>query len=116
MQAGAIEVDTYDPRVFMRRLSLSMMKTMPANIHHSPSVMTACRSSVISYQGDFGLKVVKCNDAACTGGDETITTINDFDNTTGINTSIAIGADSFPVISYQEASSPPTSYNFLFII
>jgi len=32
---------------------------------------------------------------------------NDFDNTTGINTSIAIGADSFPVISYQEASSPP---------
>jgi len=64
---------------------------------------------VISYQGDSGLKVVKCNDAACAGGDETITTINDFANFTGINTSIAIGADSFPVISYQETSGPVES-------
>jgi len=61
---------------------------------------------VISYQGGSGLKVVKCNDVACAGGDETITRINDFDNTTGLNTSITIGADSFPVISYQEQSGP----------
>ena len=61
---------------------------------------------VISYQGDSGLKVVKCNDAACAGGDETITRINDFDNNTGLNTSIVIGADSFPVISYQQQGGP----------
>jgi hypothetical protein len=64
---------------------------------------------VISYRGSGKLKVAKCNDEACSGGDETITTINDTDEATGIHTSIAIGADGFPVISYQESSGPGSS-------
>jgi len=66
---------------------------------------------VISYRDSSAgkLKVVKCNDALCAGGDEAISTINDSDNFTGIHTSIAIGADSFPVISYQQTSGPATT-------
>jgi len=63
---------------------------------------------VISYHGSGKLKVAKCNDEACSGGDETITTINDTDEFTGIHTSIAIGADGFPVISYQETFGSST--------
>jgi len=62
---------------------------------------------VISYQdGTTGaLKVAKCNDAACAGGDETITTVDDPINTVGLFTSLAIGTDGFPVISYQDATA-----------
>ena len=62
---------------------------------------------VISYE-DFtagALKVAKCNDAACSGGDETITTVDDPVNDVGIYTSIAIGTDDLPVISYQDATA-----------
>lgn len=60
---------------------------------------------VISYNGisnDEGrLIVAKCNDPACSGGDESITVINDFEDSTGHAPSVAIGTDGFPVISYQ---------------
>ena len=62
---------------------------------------------VISYQ-DFtakALKVAKCNDAACAGGDETITTVDDPANQVGQYTSIAIGFDGFPVISYFDLTA-----------
>ena len=62
---------------------------------------------VISYQ-DFSvraLKVLKCNDPACAGGGETITTVDDPANDVGSYTSIAIGTDGFPVISYQDATA-----------
>ena len=48
------------------------------------------------------LMVTKCNDAACTGGDETITTVDDPSASAGLQTSIAIGDDGRPVISYWQ--------------
>jgi hypothetical protein len=60
---------------------------------------------VISYRDRTAgkIKVAKCNDPSCSGGDEAISTLN----ATGIKTSIAIGSDGFPVISYlQDGSSP----------
>ena len=45
------------------------------------------------------LKVVHCNDVACTSAG--ITTV-DSDGDVGFSTSIAIGTDSFPVISYND--------------
>lgn len=58
---------------------------------------------VISYQDNTAgaLKVAKCANAACTGG-ATITTVDDSPNRVGIQTSIAIGTDLRPVISYQD--------------
>ena len=62
---------------------------------------------VISYYDtELGnLKVAKCNDTACTGGNETITTVDDHANDVGQYTSIAIGTDGFPVIGYYDATS-----------
>jgi predicted regulator of Ras-like GTPase activity (Roadblock/LC7/MglB family) len=61
---------------------------------------------VISYQdnGAQSLKVAKCANAACTGA-STITTVDDPVNFVGVYTSIAIGADGLPVISYQDFSA-----------
>jgi hypothetical protein len=61
---------------------------------------------VISYYdaSATALNVAKCNDAACTGGDETITQVDNA-ATVGLNTSIAIGTDGFPVISYRDSSA-----------
>jgi hypothetical protein len=61
---------------------------------------------VISYYDSANgrLKVASCNDPACAGEDEIVTTLNDPDPGVGVHTSIAIGADEFPVVSYQSAS------------
>lgn len=67
---------------------------------------------VISYSGaitvgtilDYSLKVVKCNDAECTGRDESITTVDDA-GSVGVSSSIAIGADGLPVVSYRDNTS-----------
>lgn len=58
---------------------------------------------VISYhEHDPGvLKFAKCNDPACAGGDETITILDNTTEYAGRHTSVAIGADGFPVISYS---------------
>jgi predicted regulator of Ras-like GTPase activity (Roadblock/LC7/MglB family) len=50
------------------------------------------------------LKVLKCNDAACSGGDETISTVDDPGNTVGQHAAIAIGADGFPIIAYEQTA------------
>ena len=59
---------------------------------------------VISYRDDTfkSLKVAKCNDAACAGGDETITTVDDPANSVGNYTSLAVSADGLPVVSYRD--------------
>jgi hypothetical protein len=49
------------------------------------------------------LKVMHCNDLACTGQDETITTV-DNSGADGIETAIAIGQDGLPIIAYGEGS------------
>jgi hypothetical protein len=62
---------------------------------------------VISYRDNTAgaLKVAKCNDAACAGGNETITTVDEPANSVGTYTSIAIGIDGFPVISYRDGTA-----------
>jgi len=59
---------------------------------------------VISYfdRTAGALKVAKCNDEACTGSNETITTLDDPPTFAGFHTSITIGDDGRPVISYWQ--------------
>jgi hypothetical protein len=61
---------------------------------------------VISYFDSTAaaLKVAKCLNAACTGT-STISTVDDPANSVGQYSSIAIGIDGFPVISYQDATA-----------
>jgi len=63
---------------------------------------------VISYydRANGKLKVASCNDIACSGEDEIVTTLNDAETSTGVNTSLAIAKDGLPVISYQRFVSP----------
>ncbi len=57
---------------------------------------------IISYIDETAdlLKLVHCNDVACAGQDETITTVDDPGNWIGYSTSITIGADGLPIIGY----------------
>lgn len=59
---------------------------------------------VISYYDDSAdaLRLAKCNDPACSGSNETLTVVDDGTNNVGIWSSVAIGADHFPVISYWD--------------
>lgn len=50
------------------------------------------------------LKVAHCNDAACSGGDEAINTV-DASTCVGVNPSIAIGTDGRGLISYWDCSN-----------
>ncbi len=61
---------------------------------------------VISYRDVTNqyLKVAKCGDASCTPASATINTLDNAVNV-GINTSITIGTDAFPVISYYDLNS-----------
>jgi len=47
--------------------------------------------------------LLKCNDLACSGGDDRITTLDDTNDPVGLYTNVAIGADGFPVISYIDS-------------
>ena len=62
---------------------------------------------VISHRDttNSALKVVKCNDAGCTGGDETITTVDNSANVGAYRTSITIGPDGYPFVSYYDMTS-----------
>lgn len=56
---------------------------------------------VIVYPDPAGaIKVARCNDPACTGGDETVTTV-----ASGSDAAIAIGKGGFPVIVYSDPAS-----------
>jgi len=58
---------------------------------------------VISYydEANGDLRVAACNDPACSGGNETLSTVDSLGNV-GIYNSIAIGTDGNPVISYYD--------------
>lgn len=61
---------------------------------------------VIAYADDSasrGLKVAKCNDAACSGGDETVTRIDA--GYLGWGVALEIGDDGYPVIAYVDQNS-----------
>ena len=57
---------------------------------------------MISYRDspDNHVKVAKCLNAACTGG-AVVTTVDGQDDSVGPYSSIAIGTDGMPIISYQ---------------
>jgi hypothetical protein len=63
---------------------------------------------VISYYAQASsthgfLKTAKCNDPACTGGDEIVRVVDEQPNkVVGTHTSIAIGSDGLPVVSYRD--------------
>ena len=62
---------------------------------------------VLSYQlggASDDLRVAKCNDEACAGGDETITDV-DTTGDVGNWSSVTTGTDSFPIISYFDATN-----------
>jgi hypothetical protein len=53
---------------------------------------------------DFALKVAKCLNAECRGL-STVTIVDDPADNVGDRTSIAIGVDGFPIISYQDVAT-----------
>jgi hypothetical protein len=58
------------------------------------------------YDGTAGaLKVAHCNDSACAGANELLTVVDNPASDVGLNTSIAIGADNLPIISYVDYSA-----------
>lgn len=77
----------------------------PANLvgNYTSLALGADGFPVIAYHDSTAsaLKVAKCANPTCTGT-TTITTIDDSANTVGLDPSIAIGADGFPVISYAD--------------
>jgi hypothetical protein len=79
----------------------------PANVVGLETAITigADGLPVISYQDGtaWALKVAHCGDPSCTAGN-TITTVDDTANTVGFYTSITIGRDGLPVISYLDNS------------
>jgi predicted regulator of Ras-like GTPase activity (Roadblock/LC7/MglB family) len=60
---------------------------------------------IVSYRDatNSNLKVAHCNDVSCAGGDEALTTV-DATGDAGYQTSITIGADGLPIISYFDSS------------
>lgn len=62
---------------------------------------------IIAYHDDTAgaLKVAKCNDPACSGGDETLSTVDDPADDVGASTSLAIGNDGLPVIAHRDRTA-----------
>lgn len=63
---------------------------------------------VITYRDDTAmfLKVAKCANAACSGaGTATITAVDQLGSNVGTETSIAVGSDGLPVISYRDITA-----------
>ncbi len=80
----------------------------PANSvgKYSSIAIAADGRPVVSYWDETAgtLKVAKCANAACTGA-ATITVVDDPANRVGAFTSLAIGGDGFPVISYLDSTA-----------
>jgi hypothetical protein len=59
---------------------------------------------LIAYERNLGpsVSVIKCNDPACAGGDETQSVVDDQGEDPGQYTTVAIGANGNPVIAYWD--------------
>jgi len=69
-------------------------------------VLDADGNPVISYQDGLNtdLKLAHCNDPNCSGGDESLTTVDDAENV-GFHTSLVLDAYGNPVISYRDGDN-----------
>lgn len=74
---------------------------------HTAIAVPADGFPVIAYQDitNLALKIIKCNDTACTGGDEIATVVDDTPIWVGVHNSIAIGDDGSPIVSYFDVGS-----------
>lgn len=62
---------------------------------------------VMSYRDvtNGNLKLAHCNDANCTGGDESIVTVDSSGDVGRYNTTLALDSSGFPVISYRDGTN-----------
>jgi hypothetical protein len=86
--------------------TLSTVDSVGTVGHHTSIAVGGDGLPVIAYfdvtEGD--LEVAKCNDPACAGEDETLSTV-DSAGTVGLYASMAVGADGFPVIAYLDVTN-----------
>lgn len=87
--------------------TITIVNDLESSTGQGPSIAIGSDGfPVISYQRISApftpstVKVAKCNDAACLGGDELISIIGNDGRWFNPSTSIAIGPDNFPVTSY----------------
>ena len=78
------------------------LTTVAGNVGAASSIAIGAEGlPVLSYSvGAAGLKVAHCGNVTCTAGN-TLTTVDTVPVNGGAGTSIAIGADGLPVVSYQ---------------
>ena len=83
--------------------TLSIVDSSGITGQHSSIIIGADGLPAISYQhfGLHALRFVKCGNAACSSGN-TISTLDAGSSDMGLHTSMTLGADGLPVISYQD--------------
>lgn len=88
--------------------TITVVDSQPASGTKTAIAIGSDGFPVISYAyqtpGDIRLMVAKCSSHDCTGSTE-ITTVDDSANYVGDSSSIAIGSDGAPVISYRDATA-----------
>ena len=91
-------------RAGTRRSPRSTAPATSAPAPRSRSAPTETRSSATTTGSNPDLKVARCNDPACAGGNETLSTV-DSAGVVGSYTSLAIGTDGNPVVSYYDGTN-----------
>ena len=117
-------ISYYDQTAFTSRWPIAATPPAPPATRSPPSTTLPTSSGwytsiaigadglpVISYRDDtaFALKVAHCGNAACSAGN-TIITVDDPPAYVGHYTSIAIGTDGLPVISYCDLAPAPSRW------
>lgn len=75
-------------------------------MEHISMALDSSGLPVVSYYpGDGVLKIAKCNDSACTGGDESVSIVDIGTGSVGSHTALAISSDDLPIIAYQDISN-----------
>lgn len=87
--------------------AISSVDTASLVVRETSVVISVDGLPIIAYHDRTkeALMVAHCNDVACTGGDETITTVDKASAEVGRDPSMIIGVDGLPVISYYDHSN-----------